>query len=92
MQTASESLHALAADPHYLGGTVGMLAVLHTWTRTLGYHLLRRIFEVDPLSCPRCRGPMRILTILTDPAVITRILAHRARGGEAGPRSRGLPP
>ena len=38
MQTAAESLQALAADPHYLGGTVGMLAVLHTWTRTLGYH------------------------------------------------------
>ncbi len=30
MQTAAESLQALAADPHYLGGTVGILAVLHT--------------------------------------------------------------
>ncbi len=38
MQTAADSLQALAADPHYLGGTVGILAVLHTWTRTLGYH------------------------------------------------------
>jgi hypothetical protein len=38
MQTAAASLQALAADPHYLGGTVGMLAVLHTWTRTLVYH------------------------------------------------------
>ena len=38
MQTAAESLQALAADAHYLGGTVGILAVLHPWTRTLGYH------------------------------------------------------
>ena len=38
MQTAAESLQALAADPHYLGGTVGILAVLHTWTRALVYH------------------------------------------------------
>lgn len=38
MQTAAASLQALAADPHYLGGTVGLLAVLHTWTRTLVYH------------------------------------------------------
>ena len=53
--------------------------------------LLRRIFEVDPLACPRCRGPMRILTVRTDPAVITRILAHRARAVEAAPRSRGPP-
>jgi hypothetical protein len=38
MQTAAASLQALAADPHYLGGTLGVLAVLHTWTRTLVYH------------------------------------------------------
>jgi len=38
MQSAAASLQALAADPHYLGGMVGMLAVLHTWTRTLVYH------------------------------------------------------
>ena len=51
--------------------------------------LLRRIFEVDPLACPRCRGPMRILAVLTDPAVITGILAHRARTRE---RTRSPPP
>ena len=38
MQTAAESLQALAGDPHYLGGIVGFLAVLHTWTRMLVYH------------------------------------------------------
>ena len=38
MQTAAAALQALAADTHYLGGTIGMLAVLHTWTRTLVYH------------------------------------------------------
>ena len=39
--------------------------------------LLRRIYEVDPLAYPRCAAPMRIVAVLTDPAVITRILAHR---------------
>jgi hypothetical protein len=38
MTTAAESLQALAADPHYVGGTLGILAVLHTWTRALIYH------------------------------------------------------
>jgi len=38
MTTAAESLQALAADPHYVGGTLGILAVLHTWTRALVYH------------------------------------------------------
>ena len=50
--------------------------------RYRGAELLRRIVEVDPLACPRCRGPMRILPVMTDPAVIARILAHRARALE----------
>jgi hypothetical protein len=44
--------------------------------------LLRRIYEVDPLACPRCAAPMRIVAVITDPAVITRILVHRARSVE----------
>jgi hypothetical protein len=38
MSTAAESLQALAADAHYVGGRLGILAVLHTWTRALVYH------------------------------------------------------
>jgi Putative transposase/Transposase zinc-binding domain len=37
-QAAFESLARLCADPHYLGGQIGALAVLHTWTRTLEWH------------------------------------------------------
>lgn len=38
MKAAAESLIKLAFDPHYVGGLVGILAVLHTWSRTLTYH------------------------------------------------------
>jgi len=38
MKSAAESLIKLAGDPHYVGGLIGILAVLHTWTRTLVYH------------------------------------------------------
>jgi hypothetical protein len=38
MKTASESLIQLADDPRHLGGRVGILAVLHTWTSNLMYH------------------------------------------------------
>ena len=47
--------------------------------------LLRRILKVDPLACPRCRELMRIVAVITDPAVITRILAHRARARDPPP-------
>jgi hypothetical protein len=35
---ASQALKKLAADPKYLGAQPGMLAVLHTWGRDMGYH------------------------------------------------------
>ena len=35
--TAAAS-QVLAKDPHYVGGQLGMIGVLHTWTRNLAYH------------------------------------------------------
>ncbi len=37
-KAAAASLMQLAANPRYVGGLVGVTAVLHTWTRTLVYH------------------------------------------------------
>ena len=36
--------------------------------------LLRRVFEVDVLKCPRCGGRMRILAAINPPAAIHKIL------------------
>ena len=38
--------------------------------------LIRRIYHVDPMSCPRCGQPMRILSFITQRPVILRILRH----------------
>ena len=38
MKAAARSLMKLAADPRYVGGRIGILAVLQTWTGTLTYH------------------------------------------------------
>jgi len=38
MRSAASSLQRLAADPRYVGGKIGILCVLHTWTRAMGYH------------------------------------------------------
>jgi hypothetical protein len=37
-RAAFDSLAALSADPKFVGGQIGALAVLHTWTRTLEWH------------------------------------------------------
>jgi len=38
--------------------------------------LLQQIFEVDPLTCPTCHGPMRIVACITQASVIDQILTH----------------
>ena len=38
MQATAEAVVELAHDRRYTGGTVGVLAVLHTWTQQLVYH------------------------------------------------------
>jgi len=38
LREAAAAVQTLADDPAWVGGTLGILAVLHTWSRTLTYH------------------------------------------------------
>ncbi|ABK45355.1 putative transposase [Magnetococcus marinus MC-1] len=38
LKAAAEAIIELAKDPKHVGGTVGVLALLHTWTQQLIYH------------------------------------------------------
>ena len=42
-----------------------------SWAR-----LIQKIYEVDPLVCPRCQGAMRIISFIEDRSVIRDILNH----------------
>ncbi len=37
-RASQRALQTLAADPRYVGGTLGLMGVLQTWTRDLRYH------------------------------------------------------
>jgi hypothetical protein len=37
-RASAESTQELARDPRFLGGQIGLVGVLHTWTRNLAYH------------------------------------------------------
>ena len=41
--------------------------------------LLRRVLEIEPLACPTCPGKLRILSFITDHAVVDHIIAHLRR-------------
>jgi hypothetical protein len=38
--------------------------------------LIKKVWEADPLICPRCSKEMRIVSLIDDRAVIERILRH----------------
>ncbi len=38
--------------------------------------LIKRVWESDPLLCPKCHNEMRIVSLIDDPEVIERILRH----------------
>ena len=46
-------------------------AAKRAWAR-----LIKQVYEVDPLVCPRCSGPMRIIAFIEQRAVIEKILTH----------------
>lgn len=74
--TASESTSEVAPVPARIA------AMKRTWAE-----LIRRIYEVDPLVC-RCGGSMRVISFITQPRVIERILDHLRH---SQPRARGSP-
>jgi hypothetical protein len=51
--------------------------------------MIRRIYEVDPLTC-RCGAQMRVLSFILDPRVVTKILQHIVT--KASARERAPPP
>jgi hypothetical protein len=58
-------------DPAPAGDARGLLAMRRSWAR-----LIRKVREVDPPSCPRCRGTMKALAVIERPAILRQILDH----------------
>ncbi|WP_155310521.1 transposase [Desulfosarcina ovata] len=38
--------------------------------------LIQKVYEVDPLICPKCQGKMRIIAFIEDEQLIKKILKH----------------
>ena len=55
--------------------------------KTAWARLIRKVYEADPLECPKCKGPMRVIALIDDPPVVRRILEHLGRWASeaAGP-------
>ena len=72
---------------------VDILSYKRAWAR-----LLAKVYEVNPLVCPKCGGEMEVIAIIEDPAEIKRILRYLVKIGRSPPgfdpirlRHRGVP-
>ena len=54
--------------------------------------LMRRVFELDVLSCPRCGGRLRLIAVLEASDTTARILRHLHLPTEVPPPAPARPP
>jgi hypothetical protein len=54
--------------------------------------LLQRTFEVDVLACARCGGRLRVLSVITEPTAVRRILEHLGFPPDPTPLARARDP
>jgi len=48
--------------------------------------LILRVWHVDPLRCPVCQGPLRVIAVVDAPRVIEKILRHLGAWHDPPPR------
>jgi hypothetical protein len=84
LRTAWETVRELASDPHYLGATVGLLAVLHTWGQNLCHHPhVHCVVTGGGLACDvngRTEQPPRWLSCRPGFFLPVRVLSRLLRG------------
>ena len=49
--------------------------------------LLKRVFDIDIERCPHCRGQLKLIAAIEEPAVIERILTHLGLAAQPPPRA-----
>ena len=57
----------------------------HVACRSAWAKLIAKVYETDPLVCPRCGSEMRLIAIITDPAEVIKILRHLLKIDRAPP-------
>ena len=57
--------------PALIDSNISRKAFRKNWAR-----LIQKIYDVDPLVCPKCSEPMKIISIIEDDKIIAKILRH----------------
>ena len=47
--------------------------------------MIKKVYGVDPLICPKCQSEMKIVAVIQDPDEVRKILRHLIKIGRAPP-------
>jgi hypothetical protein len=61
------------------------LSVSAKQSRAAWARLIKKVYQADPLCCPRCHKPMKVIAVITDPAQVLKILRHLIKKGTPPP-------
>ncbi|MDF1614038.1 hypothetical protein [Desulfurivibrio dismutans] len=53
---------------------------------------IKKVWEIDPLTCPKCGGEMKIISFISEAAIIRRILEHLGLWTTKKPKPAAPPP
>ena len=65
---------------HSNAQTIPQQARRSAWAR-----LIAKVYEVDPLICPRCGSEMKLIALITNPPEVAKIRRHLIKIGRAPP-------
>ncbi len=75
--TSEAATHREAALLYLVGTMPAAEELLPLRERRLDWAaLLKRVYKVDLLRCPRCDGKMQIIAALSEPSIVAKVLAH----------------
>jgi hypothetical protein len=77
--------HLQASDPVQTYPEQSSWSIPDKDSRSTWAKLIAQVYEVDPLECPRCGSPMRILAVITEPEEIRKILRHLVKIARSPP-------
>lgn len=60
--------------------------VSHKKSKACWARLIAKVYEVDPMICPKCSCEMRVIAIITSEYEIKKILRHLVKTGKSPPR------
>ena len=76
LRPAVTALSVVPKPPPAAADAVAEESPVSRAARVVWSMLLARIYEVFPLTCPKCGGEMRIIAFIDDPTEVKKILTH----------------